>query len=57
MEIRISDPDTGVVLKTLYVPDARFQIPGVQGRVQTKLETTFNFTSDGGSLTVYSGER
>ncbi len=57
MEIRISDPDTGVVLKTLYVPDARFQVPGVQGRVQTKLETTFNFTSDGGSLTVYSGER
>lgn len=57
MEIRISDPDTGDVLKTLYVPDARFQIPGVQGRVQTKLETTFNFTSDGGTLYVYEGER
>lgn len=56
VEARISDPD-GVVLKTIYVPDARFTIPGVQGRVQTKLETTFNFTSDGGQLLVYKGER
>lgn len=57
VEIRISSPDTGAVLKTLYIPDCRFTIPGMQGRVQTKLETTFTFTSDGGTLLVYSGLR
>lgn len=57
MEIRISDPDAGTVLKTLYVPDARFKIPGVQGRVQQKTEVSLPFTSDGGSLFVYNGER
>lgn len=55
IEIRISDPDTGTVLKSLYVPDARFTIPSVQGRVQTKQEVTFNWKSDSGSLTVYKG--
>lgn len=57
IEARISDPDTGDVLKTFYVPDARFTIPGAQGQVQQKLEVTFNFTSDGGDLLVYEGER
>lgn len=57
VEIRISDPDSGNVLKTLYIPDARFKIPGVQGRVQQKLEVQLPFTSDGGTLLVYSGER
>jgi hypothetical protein len=57
VELRVSDPDTGSVLKTLYVPDAKFTVPGVQGRVQTKLEVTFNFTSEGGSLLVYEGSR
>lgn len=57
VEIVISDPDTGDVVKTLYIEDARFTIPSVQGRVQTKLETTFNFTSDGGNLKVYDGAR
>lgn len=57
VEIRINDPETGNRLETLYVPDARFQVPALQGRVQTKLETTFNFTSDGGSLFAYVGAR
>ena len=57
VEIRISDPDSGNVLKTLYIPDARFKIPGVQGRVQQKLEVQLPFTSDGGTLLVYNGER
>lgn len=57
VELRISDPDSGNVLKTLYVPDARFTVPGIQGRVQTKLETTFSFTSDSGTLLVYEGLR
>ncbi len=57
VEVQVSDPDTGDIVKTVYCPDARFTIPGVQGRVQTKLETTFNFTSDSGTLLVYSGQR
>lgn len=57
MELRINDPDTGARLKTLYVPDARFMVPNVQGQVQQKLQVTFNFTSDGGTLKVYKGAR
>lgn len=57
IEARISDPDTGDVLKTLYIPDARFTVPGVQGRVQQKLQVTFNFESDGGTLNVFQGTR
>lgn len=57
LEIRIADPDDGTILKTLYVPDARFKIPGVQGRVQQRTDLQFAFTSDSGELLVYSGER
>lgn len=57
MEIRVSDPDTGVRLKTLYVPDARFRPPAFEGRVQQKQEPTFEWTSDGGVLEIYQGNR
>lgn len=57
VEVRISNPDTGTVIKTIYVPDARFTIPSVQGTVQQKLTTTFNYSSDGGTLAVYNGVR
>lgn len=57
IEVRISHPDTGAVLKTLYVPDARFTAPPVQGRVQQKFETQIDLESDTGSLLVYSGVR
>ena len=57
IELRVTDPDTDTRIKTLYIPDARFQVPAIQGRVQTKLEVTFNWTSDGGLLEVYAGER
>lgn len=58
LEIRISDPNSPTTrLKTLYIPDARFQVPGMQGRVQTKMENTFSFTSDSGTLKVYNGKR
>lgn len=57
MEIRISHPSTGAVLKTIYVPEARFSVPGVSGRANQKLETTFAFTSDTGNMLVYQGTR
>lgn len=57
LELRIHHPQTGVRLKTLYVPDARIQVPAVQGRVQQKTTVQFAFTSDGGTLLVYAGSR
>jgi hypothetical protein len=57
LEIRLSDPDTGVRLKTFYVQDARFKIPGIQGRVQQKTTVQFDFSSDGGNLRIYKGNR
>lgn len=59
IEARIYDPDdiTGDPIKTLYIPDARFLPPAIQGRVGSKLEPTFPFTSDGGTLLVYQGAR
>ena len=57
MEVRISHPDTGARLKTFYVPDARFTVPGYNGQVQAKLENTVNWSSDTGVLYVYNGSR
>lgn len=47
----------GAVLKTLYVPAARFTIPGYEGRVQQKLTSTLAFQSDDGAMYVYKGAR
>ena len=57
LEARIYHPDTGSILKTIYIPDARFQIPGYSGQVQQKVETSLPFTSDGGLMYVYNGAR
>jgi hypothetical protein len=57
LDIVLYSPTDGSVLKTLYIPDARFTIPGYSGRVQQKLTVTFNFESDGGTLKVYKGAR
>jgi hypothetical protein len=57
LEIVINDPDAGSVIKTLYIDDARFTVPAIQGRVQTKQEVTFNFRSDSGQMTVYKGAK
>lgn len=55
VQIHVRDPDTGTTLKTWNVPDARFTLPAAQGKVQTKLDVTFPFTSDGGLLSVFNG--
>lgn len=57
VEIRVADPDTGDVLKTLYIEDARFTLPSYSGQVQQKLEVPFAFSSDGGNLKIIKGER
>lgn len=59
VEARIYDPNaaTPTVLKTLYIPDARFTPPALQGRIKSKTEPTFPFESDSGTLLVYKGLR
>jgi hypothetical protein len=57
VEIRVHDPETGARLKTLYIADARFTMPGIQGRAGQKTETQLNFASDEGQLLIYSGAR
>lgn len=57
MEIHLNDPDTGLRIKTLYVPDARFDPPDINARVNQKLETPFKFTSDTGQMFVYNVTR
>lgn len=56
-QIRISDPDTGNTVKTLYVPDAKWNVPAIQGAVGSKLETEFTFTSESGKLEIYKGDQ
>jgi len=57
LEVLLHSPDDGTVLKTLYVPDARFTLPAYSGRVQQKLTVTMSWESDGGVLSVYKGEK
>lgn len=57
MELRVNDPDTGVRLKTIYIADARFTIPPLQGQVQQKVQLTIPWSSDGGQMVVYRGAK
>jgi hypothetical protein len=57
VEFKITDPDTGNTLKTLYVVDAKFQVPALQGSVGSKLEGDFSFQSASGNLEVYKADR
>lgn len=50
-------PQDGSVLKSLVVPDARITVPAYSGRVQQKLDVTFNFESDTGKLSVIHGAK
>lgn len=57
--IVLHSPDTGAVLKTIEVPDARFTLPGYSGQAGTgqKINVTFSFESDTGDMTVYKGAK
>lgn len=65
IEIRLLNPDSGgtssvpagTIIKTIYIPDARFVIPGYEGRAQQKMMSTLTFESDAGILEVYKGRR
>lgn len=55
VEVQVADPDTGTILKSFVIPDARFTVPNIQGRVQQKVDVTFPFQSDTGTVYVYRG--
>ena len=57
LDIVLYSPEDGSVLKTLYIEDARFTLPGYSGRVQQKLTVSINFESDQGNLKIYKGAR
>lgn len=57
LEIVVRHPDTGTVLKTLYLEDARFQPPALPVRANSTIEVQMPFQSDGGRLLVYKGAR
>lgn len=65
LRIEIRNPESGgttasaagTVLKTHYVPAARFTMPGYSGTVQQKLTTTLNWESDDGLLETFKGPR
>jgi hypothetical protein len=45
---------TGAVMKRLHVPDARFSLPGYNAQVGQRVDVDMSYTSDTGSLLVYS---
>lgn len=53
LDVVVKNPEDGSTLKRLHVPDARFTVPGYQGRVQQKMTVTMSFESDEGSLLVF----
>lgn len=63
LQVRLLNPESGgtsayapgTVLKTLHIPDARFEIPGYEGRVSQKLVNQIRFESDSGTLNVFKG--
>lgn len=57
VEVELHSPDDGSVLKTLYVPDAKFLLPGFNARVQQKTTFDIPFTSQTGDLKVYKGAK
>lgn len=52
LDIVLRNPLDNTVLKHLSIPDARFNVPGYTGRVQTKLDLSLAFSSDSGTLLV-----
>lgn len=56
MKIEIQDPkNPGNVLKTLYVPNATFDIPGTPARVNAVLDFSFSYQSLTGSYSAFKG--
>lgn len=57
LEVRLRNPVTHQLLKTIYIPDAEFVAPPIQAQQNTNLSMTLNFDSATGQLLVFDGER
>lgn len=57
LEVQILNPrDRSEVLKTIWVPDAKFQIPGTPARAGAVVDFTMRYESSGGDFYVIKGE-
>lgn len=52
----VHNPNDGSIIKAIYIPDARFVLPGFSQKVQAKYDITMNFSSDTGAMLVYDGD-
>lgn len=58
LECAIQNPkNPAVILKTLYVDDAVFQVPGTPARVNTPTDFSMGWESATGDFTVYKGAK
>jgi hypothetical protein len=58
LKIEIQNPkNPGAILKTLWVDDAVFQIPGTGVRVNSPIDFAMRFESNAGHLSVYKGAK
>lgn len=56
LEIRIHNPKTGNVIKTLLVEDAKFQPPGTPAQVNSATDFSVNYTSVNGTFAEVKGK-
>ena len=57
LDIVLHDPRDGTPLKTVFVSDAIFTLPGAGGKVNQKLSTQMPFESESGELYIIPGLR
>jgi hypothetical protein len=58
VEVQIQNPkNPGAILKTLYIPEGKFQPPGTPARVNTATDFPFQFDSNNGSFSEFKGAR
>lgn len=58
LDIEIQKPsDPGTILKTLYVADAKFQVPGTPARVNAATDFVIAWTSVNGTFSEFKGAR
>lgn len=53
LDIRVKHPDTGATVERLHIPDARFTVPGVNGRANQKTPVSLQWESDEGTILVF----
>jgi hypothetical protein len=58
LEIQLRNPkDPATTLKTLYVSDAKFQVPGTPARVNAPTDFVLGWESKSGTYSAFKGER